>query len=83
MPRNDGPSTGMRTAWFLVLLKHAEDSLKHAKASEKEHAEQHGHMTESVKQLQEAIEHAKAGHAEVATKHTEEAPVHMRKSTRD
>ena len=30
-----------------VLLKHAEESLKHAQASEKLHAEQHAHMTES------------------------------------
>ena len=66
-----------------VLLKHAEDSLKHAKASEKQHDEQRQHMAESVKHLQEAITHAKAGHADVATNHVEEALKHMRKSTKE
>jgi len=32
-----------------VLLKHAEESLKHVQASEKEHAEQHKHMTTGMR----------------------------------
>lgn len=64
-----------------VLLKHAEESLKHAQAAEKQRANEHMHITESVQHLKQAIEHAKANHVDVATKHVEEALAHMRKSS--
>lgn len=63
-----------------ALLDHAQESLTHAKAAEKEFAEAHQHMTESIKHLEEAIAHAKQNHAEEATKHTAEALKHMKHS---
>jgi Small metal-binding protein len=63
-----------------VLLQHAEESLKHAQAAEKQYADQHMRMTESVKHLKEAIEHAKMGHADVATKHVQQALTEMSKA---
>ncbi|MBN9133991.1 MAG: metal-binding protein SmbP [Nitrosomonadales bacterium SCN 54-20] len=66
-----------------VLRKHAEESLVHAQEAEKKHAEQHMHMTDSIKELKQAIEHAKAGHTDIANKHIDAALMHMRKSTND
>jgi hypothetical protein len=63
-----------------ALLDHAQESLTHAKAAEKESAEAHQHITESIKHLEEAIAHAKQDHAEEATKHTAEALKHLRHS---
>jgi hypothetical protein len=63
------------------LMEHAEEGLRHARASEKRHAEQRGHMAEAVKHLEQAIEHGKAGHSRVANKHVSDALVEIRKST--
>jgi soluble cytochrome b562 len=61
-----------------VLAKHISIALEHAKASEKEHAEAHNHMTQAVKALEEADKHAKMGHADLATKAAKEAIEHIK-----
>ena len=62
------------------MLEHAEESLRHARAAEKVHAEQRGHMSEAVKHLEQAIEHGKAGHSRVANKHVHDGLTEIRKS---
>ena len=65
------------------LLEHAEESLRHARASEKRHAAQRSQMAEAVKHLEQAIQHGKAGRDRVANKHVSDALVRIRKSTSD
>jgi hypothetical protein len=65
------------------LLEHAEESLRHARASEKRHAAQRAQMAQAVKNLEQAIENGKAGRDRVANKHMSEALVRIRKSTSD
>jgi hypothetical protein len=65
------------------LLEHAEEGLRHARASEKRHAAQRNQMAEAVKQLEQAIEHGKAGRDRVASKHISDALVRIRKATSD
>jgi hypothetical protein len=65
------------------LMEHAEQSLRHARASEKRHAAQRNQMAQAVKHLEQAIEQGKAGRARVANKHMGEALVRIRRSTSD
>ncbi len=65
------------------MMEHAEEGLRHARASEKRHAAQRNQMAEAVKQLEKAIEQGKAGRDRVANKHISDALVRIRKSTSD
>lgn len=65
------------------LMEHAEESLRHARASEKRHAAQRGQMAEAIKHLEQAIEQGKAGRARVANKHVSDALIRIRRSTSD
>jgi len=58
-----------------VLVKHAQEGLKHAEAAQKDM--KNPHLAEGVKGLKEAVEHGKAGHADVATKAAESAIMHL------
>jgi hypothetical protein len=58
-----------------VLVTHAEEALKHAKAAEVEKA--NPHTKEGITHLDQAIEHGKMKHADVATTHAEEALKHL------
>ena len=59
-----------------ALVKHASESLTHAKAAQEE--VKNPHLDEGVHELMEAIDHGKQGHAEVATKHAKSAVMHMK-----
>jgi hypothetical protein len=58
-----------------VLVKHAQEALKHAEMAQKD--AKNPHLAEGIKGLKEAVEHGKAGHADVATKAAENAVMHM------
>jgi len=57
------------------LVMHAQVSLKHAYAAEKEVTSPH--LDAGIRELEDAIAHGKKGHAEIATKHAKSAVMHL------